>query len=262
VDHPLENVLNGGHSWYPWAYTHVESAPFVDLQPVNPPLTVHLSQLELAPGNDHQYEHTALSPPSLLSSLCSDAHSLIGTSGTPVVPPDGGQSPLSSDPPFDISPAYACSDDMVEEIKGHTVLRYPEGSYRCLSVVTASGKVSQYTRRSERAPSVGQPCGQTFRGQDELVRHLKTSRWHRELGEKHQPLSCDVCGKQLSRRDALTRHMRAVHLSTSFILHRLVNRILTSLSTEPKAVPKSTAAHSKLRTTNNKSVKRILKGNL
>jgi hypothetical protein len=230
VDQLLGNLSNGGHSWYPWAHSQVESAPFVDTQPVNPPLTIHLSQLVVAPGDGYQFEPTALSPRSLLSSMFSETHPQIGTSDTPAVPPGGGPSPSSSDPPFDLSSTYA-PDDMVDDIHGHPVRRYPEGSWRCLSIVTASGKVSQYTRKSERPPKVGQPCGLTFRGRDEIVRHLKTSRWHRALGEEHKLLACDVCGKQLSRRDALARHMRALHLGTLFALHRLVNRTLTSFST-------------------------------
>jgi hypothetical protein len=228
VDHQsLKNLSSGGHSWYPWAYSH---APLVDLQPVDPPLTVHLSQLVLPPGDGHQHEPTAPSPPSLLSGLFSDTHALLGTSRTSAVPPGGGHSPLSSDPHFNLLSTDS-SEDMADEIIGHPVRRYPEGSYRCLSIVTASGKVSQYTRKNEPPPAVGQPCGLTFRGRDEIVRHLKASRWHRALGEEHKPLACDVCGKQLSRRDALARHMRAVHVGTLFALHRLVNRILTSFST-------------------------------
>lgn len=160
---------------------------------------------------------------------------------------------ISSDLPFDPSPADSNSDEeyydsasdvsstestalrhlrrtlsprrladqsgpgAVDDLNGHPVLRYTDGSYQCTSLVTANGKASQYTRKSERPPDVGQPCGQTFRGRDEIVRHLKTSRWHRKPDE-YKPLSCDVCGRRLSRRDALVRHME-LHLSTLSILH-------------------------------------------
>jgi len=120
---------------------------------------------------------------------------------------------------------------VVGELRGHPVVRYPNGRYRCMSLITTSGKLSQCTRKSERPPQIGQPCGQTFKGQDEIVRHLKASRWHRKLGEECKPLMCDVCGQRLSRRDALTRHMRTQHTSTWFIPHRLVNDVLTSPST-------------------------------
>ncbi len=112
------------------------------------------------------------------------------------------------------------------EIKGHPVLKYRNGSMRCLTIVTASGKVSQCTRKSECPPVVGQRCGQTFRGQDELLRHVNTARWHRKVDEK--PFECKVCRKQFSRRDALGRHRGSENHSTLFVLHRLVNRALTS----------------------------------
>jgi hypothetical protein len=209
VDHQWPMPLSSGGCWYPCWYSDVASAPPVNPEPVIPPLTVNLAQLVLPPGDD--YERTASSPPSHLS--CSDeAHNL--SSGTRPTTPRPDQNAPS-----------------VDEIKGHRVLRYPDGSCRCMSIVTANGKVSHYTRKSQRPPKVGQPCGQTFRGQDEIVRHLKTSQWHKELSDEHRPIACEVCGKHLSRRDALTRHMRTTHLSTLFILHRLVNRILTSLST-------------------------------
>jgi Zinc finger, C2H2 type len=120
---------------------------------------------------------------------------------------------------------------VVGELDGHSVLRYPDSSYRCVSIVTASGKVSQYTQKSERPPDVGQPCGQTFRGRDEIVRHLKTTQWHKKLNEKGEPLVCDVCGQELSRMDALTRHMKRLHPSTFFIFYWLINKALTSTST-------------------------------
>ena len=116
--------------------------------------------------------------------------------------------------------------EVVSKLNGHPVLRYPNDSYRCMSIVTAGGKISQYTRKSERPPNVGQPCIQTFRGRDEIVRHLKTSRWHTKLDEC-KLLTCEVCGQQLSRKDSLSRHMRTMHLSTLFILRRLVNEALT-----------------------------------
>jgi len=117
------------------------------------------------------------------------------------------------------------------KINGHPIVRYSDGSYRCMSIVTASGKVSQYTRKRERAPHIGQPCSQTFRGRDEIGRHLKASRWHKKLDEECKPLTCDVCGQRLSRKDALGRHIRALHPSTSLILHRSVNSALTSTPT-------------------------------
>ena len=116
---------------------------------------------------------------------------------------------------------------VAHDLHGHPVLRYPNGSFQCISIVTASGKVSQYTQKNELPPDVGQPCRQTFRGRDEIVRHLKTTRWHRKLDEENKPLTCKSCGQQLSRRDALLRHMRSLHPSTLFILHRLVNKVLT-----------------------------------
>jgi hypothetical protein len=118
---------------------------------------------------------------------------------------------------------------VVDELHGQLVLRYPDGSYRCLSIVTTNGKVSQYTQKSKLPPDVGQPCGQTFRGRDEIARHLKTTRWHKQLDE-HETHTCGVCGRQLSRRDALTRHMRRLHLSALLTLHWLINKALTSVS--------------------------------
>ena len=220
MDHPLLNTPSrGGHSYDPRTSPLVTFPPVLHLESATPPLTVHLSQLVVLTDDDYQYGRTAPLPPSRLSSL-SDT-----PVGTPVAPPGGGQSPLLSNPPVDSS-----THSHPRKLHGHPVIAHPNGSYRCLSIVTGNGKGSHYTRKRESPPDVGQPCGQTFRGQDEIVRHLKSSQWHREPGEEHKLLTCDTCGKQLSRKDALTRHRKTIHLSTLFVFHRLVNKALTSHS--------------------------------
>ena len=150
--------------------------------------------------------------------------------------------------------AVQSGTEVVSKLNGHPVLRYPNDSYRCMSIVTAGGKVSQYTRKSERPPNVGQPCGQTFRGRDEIVRHLKTSRWHRKLDEC-KLIICEVCGQQLSRKDALGRHMRTLHLSTLFIPYRLVNKALTPhfYCQSTRSSQQRPTANAALRTTNRPS---------
>ena len=233
-------------------------------EPAPAPLTVNLSQLVVPSGTGDQDDHS--SPPLLsflFSNSQPDIGTLIASPGGQAPSPKISENRsckqecrTSPDLPFDSPSADSDSDEeyhdsasdvpstipqhctpsqtlavpseteVVSKFNGHPVLRYPNDSYRCMSIVTADGKISQYTRKSERPPNIGQPCGQTFRGRDEINRHLKTSRWHRKLGECRL-LPCEVCGQQLSRKDSLSRHMRIVHLSTLFVSPRLINEDLT-----------------------------------
>ena len=184
-------------------------------------MTVNLSQVLPAPGpsQDRTYNPGNQSP---------SAHHRPDKDYGSDVPPTEPATPQHV--PHPAPPAQVAGQSEAgnaRELNGRSVLQYRDGRYRCLARVTNIGKSSQFTRKSERPPGVGQVCEMSFGRMDEVMRHLKTARWHRTSDEEEH--KCDKCGKRFSRMDALRRHEKTCHTSTLFVLHLLVNRLLPPL---------------------------------
>ena len=260
-DDELYASLGDGSSLQYQTPTEIGAEDFVaifGIEPATHPLTVHLPQLVIPPGCNHLYECTANTPTSFFS-LFSDSHLpvLFSDSHLPVLFSDS-HLPVDYASTSDASTSAArapsiesavhhalpSSQDVeqgepgvLSSTKGHPVLAYPNGGYRCMAIVTASGKSSQYTKRSECATTKSFGTSTLVDRTRDPVRSLKHP--------------CHLCDQRLSRRGALTRHIQAKHTGTLFALHRLVNRSLTSLSiarskgAEAQSVPTETPNHEK-----------------